>query len=118
MLLKADGELIATNTEIARSFCAKSRGLMFRKSIPDDYALLFVFSRPTKVSLHMVFVPFPIDVLLLNRDMRIIGMHSLNAWTGFLNSRLEVSYVVELPYGSVFRHNLKAGQQLSLDDST
>jgi hypothetical protein len=116
MLLKADGKQIAAKMDVARSFLAKSRGLMCRRSISPDYALLFVFARPEKVTLHMVFVPFPIDVLLLDPDMQITGMHSLKAWRGFLQSGCKVSYVVELPAGSARRHGLAVGQRLSVQE--
>lgn len=62
----------------------------------------------------MVFVPFPIDVLLLDKDMRILDTRHLRAWVGLLNSKFEVSYVVELPTGTVDRCKLKKGQKLSL----
>ncbi len=116
MLLISNGKTVASKTEVARSFLAKSRGLMFRRSIPEDYALLFVFNKPEKVSLHMVFVPFPIDVLLLDKDMKILDTRRLKEWVGLLNSGFKVSYVVELPAGTVNHCNLRKGQQISLVD--
>ncbi|MBP2030136.1 uncharacterized membrane protein (UPF0127 family) [Methanohalophilus levihalophilus] len=116
MLLISNGNAVASKVEVASSFLAKSRGLMFRRSIPEDYAMLFTFKKPEKVSLHMVFVPFPIDVLLLDTGMRILETRYLKAWIGLLNSKTKVSYVVEMPAGSIARHKLKIGQQLSLVD--
>jgi hypothetical protein len=116
MLLIANGKVIASKTDVARSFRAKSRGLMFRKNIPEDYAMLFVFSKPEKVTIHMFFVPFPIDVLLLDSDMRIMDTKSLKAWLGFLQSGFNVRYVVELPAGGVNRYRLTEGQQIYLGD--
>ncbi|MDK2891666.1 DUF192 domain-containing protein [Methanohalophilus sp.] len=114
MLLISNGKIVAAKMDVACSFLAKSRGLMFRRSIPEGYALLFVLKKPVKVRLHMFFVPFPIDVLLLDKDMRILDTQHLKAWVGLLKSKFEVSYVIELPAGTVNRYKLKKGQKLYL----
>ncbi|MDY7082830.1 MAG: DUF192 domain-containing protein, partial [Halobacteria archaeon] len=55
---------------------------MFRRSIPDDYALVFELGRERTESLHMLFVPFDIVAVFLDSDNRVTKKAELGAWTG------------------------------------
>jgi hypothetical protein len=88
---------LASDVEVADSVLSKSRGLMFRRRIPDDYALVFEFDSPDRRSLHMVFVPFPIDALWLVGE-EVMKKKRLRGWVGIgfgLADR-----IVELPVGA------------------
>lgn len=85
---------LATDVEVAEGLLAKGRGLMFRRSIPDDYALVFPFRRAAGRSLHMLCVPFDIDALWLV-DGEVQHVKRLSAWTGHGRGRADT--VVELP---------------------
>ncbi|MEF8778026.1 MAG: DUF192 domain-containing protein [Natronomonas sp.] len=87
-------QLLATDVDIADGIVSQGLGLMFRRSIPEGYALVFPFSGVSKQSLHMVFVPFDIDALWLV-DGRVRAKKRLSAWTGY--GRAEADTVVELP---------------------
>ena len=77
-----DGDrTLAASVETADTFLAQARGLMFRRSVPEDYALAFRFREAERRSLHMVFVPFDIDALWV-RDGRVEQKRRLSAWTG------------------------------------
>lgn len=95
----AGGEprVLATEVDSADGFLTRARGLMFRRSIPEDYALVFHFGRPANRGLHMVFVPFPIDAVWLV-DGEVTATERLAAWTG--RGRAEADTVIELPAGA------------------
>ena len=82
MILKSNGKTIASDVEFAKTFFSQSRGLMFKRDIPYDYALVFVFDKSKKASVHMLFVRFPIDVLFLDCDKTIIKATTLKPWIG------------------------------------
>ena len=82
---------------MADSLLGKARGLMFRRSIPDEYALVFPFGRPVTRGLHMMFVPFDIDAVWLV-DERVERVKRLRAWRGYGRGRGAV--VLELPAGA------------------
>ncbi|ADE04205.1 MULTISPECIES: DUF192 domain-containing protein [Haloferax] len=88
---------LASNVETADSFLSQARGLMFRGSVPDDYALVFRFDDADRHSLHMVFVPFDIDALWLVGD-EVTKKKRLSAWTGIGFGMADT--VVELPAGA------------------
>ena len=54
---------LASDVETADSAVARGIGLMFRRSVPEDYALVFPFRRAATRRLHMVCVPFDVDAV-------------------------------------------------------
>jgi len=95
----ADGSerTLATEVEFADGILSQGLGLMFRRSVPDDYALVFRFGRTRKRGLHMVFVPFDIDaVWLVNGE--VAAVERLRAWWGHGSHRADT--VLEMPAGA------------------
>jgi hypothetical protein len=113
MILKSNGESVATHVEFACSIFKQALGLMFRKNIPDDYALVFVMKKSQNVSLHMLFVSFPIEVIFLDGDKRVVKLDRLKSWTGFSSSDAKVKYVIETSTGTLEKVDLHVGDMLS-----
>jgi uncharacterized membrane protein (UPF0127 family) len=88
---------LASGGDVADRFLSKARGLIGRRSIPDDYALVFPFRRAATRRLHMVFVPFDVDAIWLV-DGEVQQVARLVAWTGYGGARADT--VVELPAGA------------------
>ena len=88
---------LATAIERADTTLQQARGLMFRRSIPDDYALVFRFDRPETRTLHMLFVPFPIDAVWLTGP-EVVRVERLRPWIGF--ARATADTILELPAGA------------------
>lgn len=89
--------VLATDLEFAETFGARTRGLMFRRSIPDDYGLVFRFDSAKKRDLHMLFVPFSIDAIW-TVEGRVTSVKRLGSWTGLGRARADT--IVELPAGA------------------
>jgi uncharacterized membrane protein (UPF0127 family) len=92
-----DEHTLARRVDVADSVVARGVGLMFRRSIPDDYALAFPFRRAATRRLHMLFVPFPVDAVWTVDD-EVVRVERLAAWTGRAAARADVVY--ELPAGT------------------
>jgi uncharacterized membrane protein (UPF0127 family) len=92
-----DRTTLASVVDRAESRLSQARGLMFRRSVPDSYALVFHFGSVGTRSLHMLFVPFPIDAVWLV-DGEVTSVKRLRAWTGVGWGRADC--VVELPAGA------------------
>jgi uncharacterized membrane protein (UPF0127 family) len=88
---------LASAVEIADSTLSKARGLMFRRSIPDDYALVFPFEDVDARTLHMLFVPFPIDAVWI-ADGTVMRTKRLRPFVGIGRARADT--VIELPAGA------------------
>ena len=78
--------------KICKSSFSKMRGLMFSRK----KNLIFVFGSPRKISLHMFFVFFPIDVLFLDENKRVIEIKRDFMPFTFCRSKKEAGYAVEL----------------------
>lgn len=88
---------LATDVEVADGLLGRARGLMFRRSIPEGYGLVFPFGRAATRGLHMVCVPFDIDAVWLV-DGRVERASRLRAWYGYGRARADT--VLELPAGA------------------
>ena len=93
----ADRTILATTVDIADSLASQARGLMFRRSVPDDYALVFRFDAAKVRDLHMLFVFFPIDAVWVV-DGVVRRVERLRPWRSFARARADV--IVELPAGA------------------
>ena len=94
-----DGEsrTLAHNVDTADSLVSQTLGLMFRTSMPRDYALVFPFGDAAARDAHMVFVPFDIDALWVENG-EVQQVKRLSAWTGRGEARCDT--LVELPAGA------------------
>ena len=101
---------LAARADRADSWFAKERGLMFRRSIPDDYALVFGFDDVATRRLHMVCVPFPIDAVWL-RGEEVEYTKRLSAWTGHGAARADT--VIEFPAGTTT--DIEVGDRLLVE---
>jgi uncharacterized membrane protein (UPF0127 family) len=89
--------------QICDSIWSKASGLMFSKK----KNLVFVFDQEKRVGLHMLFVFFPIDVLFLDKNKRIIEIKRNFRPFSFYTSKEKAKYVVEL----VEKNNYKIGEK-------
>jgi uncharacterized membrane protein (UPF0127 family) len=93
----AESARLADDVDIARSTFEQGRGLMFKSSIPDGYALVFPFGEVDTRWLHMLFVPFAIDALWLV-DGEVQKRKRLAPFVGL--GRGSADTIVELPAGA------------------
>ncbi|PSQ19035.1 DUF192 domain-containing protein [Halobacteriales archaeon QS_9_67_17] len=103
--------VVASEVELAGSAFARARGLMFRRSVPDDYALVFHFDEQATRRLHMIFVPFDIDAVWV-ADGVVQQTERLSAGTG--RDRAVADTVIELPAEAAA--DVQTGDRVWIDD--
>ena len=82
------------NVKLCRTFASHARGLMFR--FPKEDGLLFVFKKEKPVSLHTFFVFFPIDVVYINKNKKVIKIiKKVLPFTLYLRP-IKCKYILEL----------------------
>lgn len=106
-----DERTLASDVDVARSWFTQARGLMFRRSIPDDYALVFPFEDVGTRWLHMLFVPFAIDAVWLV-DREVTRVERLAPFVGL--ARGEADTVLELPAGAA--DGIAVGDEVVLEE--
>ncbi len=67
-VMKVNGKEVSSNVETAYSFFRRFKGLMFRKSIEDDFVLHI---KPCN-QIHMLNMRFAIDVVYLSADGKVV----------------------------------------------
>lgn len=110
--IRGRDECLATEVECARGFFARILGLMLRASIPEGYALLVPLPS-RKGSIHMLFMRFPIDLLLLDGHMRVMSIHTLKPWRDVVFFE-GAHWAVEMRKGQASAHNVGRGDMLEL----
>lgn len=107
-----DARTLADSVDTAESVLSQARGLMFRSSIPDDYALVFPFGEPSVRDAHMVFVPFDIDAIWVENE-EVQHVETMSAWTGRAEARCDT--LVELPAGAA--SDVSVGDRVWVEDA-
>jgi hypothetical protein len=107
----ADGAVVCERCEIPKSAFGRARGLLGRSGLEPGSGML-IDSAP---SVHMFFMRFPIDVVFLDRDRRVVGVrHGLRPWR-VAGARRAVA-ALELPAGAAAAAGLERGDVLALED--
>ena len=103
-------DLISNNGILCSSPFSKFMGLMFSKKA--DKALIFKFTNAHIISLHMLFVFHPIDVLFLDKEKVVVEMKENFKPFTFYKSRHKSLYVVELREGSIKNTGTSLGDKI------
>jgi len=94
---KTRGKILAEEHQVYDSILSKARGLMFSK----QKNIIFIFRHEKRIPLHMFFVFFPIDVLYLDSEKRVIEMIKDFKPFRYYSPRYKSKYVLELPQGMI-----------------
>jgi len=105
-------ETISGKVRFADTSLKRLRGLMFEQEKNFDYALVFELPSETRfgASVHMMFVFFPIDIVFLDSQKRVVDKATLNPWEMNYIPKKAAKYFVELPKGKA--KNIRLGNRL------
>jgi uncharacterized membrane protein (UPF0127 family) len=81
------------------SFLCRLRGLTFRERLdPDDGLLLVQGQHDSRIdsSIHMLFVPFDLNVVWINTDMTVVDKVIAKSWRPAYFSAAPARYVLEI----------------------
>lgn len=91
------GEVVLARARWCQSFWCHLRGLMFRRALPPDEGLLFVYSRPgiSNTAIHMFFVFFPIAAVWLDEQGQVVGAALARPWRPYYAPGAPARYLIE-----------------------
>ena len=112
--LRGDWGQLAFSVEIADDAQERSRGLMYRESMPRGSGMLFIYEKPQRASFWMKNTLIPLDMLFADKTGNIITVHS-NAIPGDLTpipGGDNVFAVLEINGGLALKYGITAGSQI------
>ncbi len=108
----AKSTVLAKNIIYCRSFLSKAMGLMFTKPLGDN-AMVFHFTKEKRISLHMFFVFYPIDVLWLNKEKKVVQIKEHFKPFHVAMAEKPAMYIIELPHNTIKKTNTNIGDSIS-----
>jgi len=112
---QAKGETVTV--EIADNDHDRQRGLMYRKSMPDDRGMIFWFQEKEDHSFWMHNTCIPLDMLYIDSDGLIVGIEESTPTMS--DDTFAVGcpsqYVLELNAGWTRAHGVRAGQRVKIE---
>jgi len=98
--------------DLADSFLSRFMGLMFRKDPEKGLILKLPSSRSRRGSaIHMFFMRFPLDIIFLDADKKIVDMVSIKPWKTY-TPKAPSKYVIELEEDSINKYKLEIGDEM------
>mgnify|MGYP003973530207 CR=1 FL=1 len=99
--------------EIARSEQEQARGLMFRKSLPEDNGMLFVYSADRRMSYWMKDTEIPLSIAFISSDGFIKEIYDLKPFSlNAVLSKQSVRYALEVNQGYFQRNSISEGDKI------
>jgi len=101
---------LSDDAVIADTLSGRIKGLIGRKKLKGGEALVI---KPCN-SVHTFFMRFPIDLLFVDRQDRIVKIVQAIPPFRLSSISLGASYVIELPAGTINSSQTKVGDQISI----
>jgi len=99
--------------EVACTADAQARGLMFRKSLPWDRGMLFVYEKPQRLDFWMKNTTIPLDIAFISADGIIAEILSLTPRSEKARrSRAPALYALEVNRGWFKKKGVKVGDKI------
>ena len=114
LVIRVSGGDIIFNVEVARTPRQQQAGLMFRRSLPADRGMLFIYPYQSIVKMWMKNTHMPLDMVFINSKgiIKKIVERTVPFSLNVISSGEAVKAVLELNGGTSNRIGLKLGDQV------
>jgi uncharacterized membrane protein (UPF0127 family) len=91
------GAVVLDRARWCERYWCRLRGLMFRRALPEDEGLIFVYGSESIIntSIHMLFMGFAIAAVWLDREGRVVDRALAKPWRLAYAPRAAAQYVIE-----------------------
>ena len=109
---------VSFHVEIAATPEKRERGLMYRRELPPEHGMLFIFPAERVNSFWMKNTPIPLDMIFISRERKIVGIAHETVPFSLDGRSVSVpsQYVLEINGGLSRRYGFKAGDVVRFDD--
>lgn len=104
------------NAQIAITESQKAQGLMFRKSLPQNNAMIFVFDTPKQMSFWMKNTEIALDIAFLTSDGTITEIKRMYPFdlNAVKSSREDILYCIETNANWFSQNDVSVGDKLDM----
>lgn len=105
------------SVEIADTDEERMRGLSGRESLASGHGLLFIFETPAKYGFWMKDMKFPIDIIWIGSDWKVVGIQSMvnpDTYPEVFYPPVSVKYILEINSGEASRLGIDTGTRVYL----
>ncbi|MBU2650604.1 MAG: DUF192 domain-containing protein [Bacteroidetes bacterium] len=94
----------------------RSKGLMYRHSLPDTVGMFFIYERQEILNFWMKNTPISLDIIFLDRDYRVVSIaeHTHPFSEDMIPSIKPARFALEVNAGFAEKHGIKPGDHLVL----
>ena len=109
-------EKILPNIEVVTNSQDRQRGLMYKKAIPENYGMFFIWNLNKVQCMWMKNTYIPLSVAYMDRSGKIINIYDMVPLSKIsVCSDRPALYALEVNRGWYKRNNIKVGDILDLD---
>ena len=102
------------DAQVAQTNEQRSTGLMFRKEMPQQEGMLFIFEQPSRQCFWMKNTLLPLTTAFVSDDGTIVNLEDMKPQTLDSHCSLKpVRYVLEMNRGWFAKKGIKAGAKLA-----
>jgi uncharacterized membrane protein (UPF0127 family) len=110
------GVVVLARLRWCQNYWSRMRGLMFRRDLPEDEGLLFVYGHESvlETSIHMLFMFFSIATVWLDKEGRVVDKVLAKPWRLAYAPHKPAQYFIEARPSLLDR--VKIGDRLIFKD--
>ena len=111
----ARGQDVVLDCEVARSEKDKERGLMFRKAMPKNRGMIFVYRKPEEMNFWMQNTIIPLSIAYVHERLFISSIHDMKPLSmDIVSSETPVLYAVETNQGWFKSNSILPGNRMTI----
>ncbi|MEK7574342.1 MAG: DUF192 domain-containing protein [Patescibacteria group bacterium] len=103
--------------EVADTALKRAKGLSGRKTLEENKAMLFIFTRPSRYNFWMVDMNLPLDIVWINGN-RVVDISKnvlppkIGELPAVVSPSMAVDKVLEIPAGLAEKYDIKIGDEV------
>ena len=106
---------LLSNIEVASNPNDRRKGLMFRKSLPEDHGMFFVWEYRKRQCMWMRNTYIPLNVAYIDTKGKILEIYEMLPLSeDSICSKKRVKYALEVNLDWFKRNNVKVGDQIDI----
>ena len=112
------GRELTFQVEVADTPAKRELGLQYRRDLPPDRGMIFLFPAESEHSFWMKNTPIPLDMIFISKDLKIVGIveQAVPFSTDSRSVPAASQFVLEINGGLAGQYGVKIGDSIRFQD--